>query len=109
MMFVLLIQDEEEESNSSEPSQRKQFAIRMTSADQQLPVYNQDFVITELRPNSGYKLTLRVRNAFGFTNWTEEFHFETADGETNKRFRSVYCLYFTAAFNHKMERRPYCY
>ena len=82
----------------------------MTSVDQKLPVYDLDFVLKELQPNSGYKLTLRVRNAFGFTNWTEEFHFETAAGETNYKGCPLSLLFlfkFNAAFCHKMEDRPY--
>lgn len=47
------------------------------------PVYRQEAVLEDLSPRSTYRISLRSGNVFGFSNWTEDFRFSTAE-EGNK-------------------------
>lgn len=44
------------------------------------PVYRQEAVLEDLSPRSTYRISLRSGNVFGFSNWTEDFRFSTAEG-----------------------------
>ena len=40
-------------------------------------VFRINHVITELEPSEDYEVTVRVENRFGWSNWSDVFHFYT--------------------------------
>jgi hypothetical protein len=62
LVFVAL--EEEEADDLTDPSQHKLY-----------------YIISGLQADSLYKISMRMNNVFGFSNWTEPFYFETVAGE----------------------------
>ena len=66
-------------SDNSSVNELLSLSLKYTQADK-LMKRSANHVIYELNPLRVYSVAITTRNGFGFSDWTPDFYFETAQG-----------------------------